>query len=115
MNDEQRALYTKFRISAHKLEIERGRYTGLNTEKRLCKLCKTNIEDEVHFLLQCHELQNDRLEIINSINELNINFKNLDNNAQLIWLMSSEDTSIIKKTGRLLLNLHTKRNSLLNS
>jgi hypothetical protein len=30
LNDEQRVLDTKFRISAHKLEVEKGRYIGLN-------------------------------------------------------------------------------------
>ena len=55
--DEQRVLYTKFRISAHKLEIEKGRYIGLKVEDRICQLCKDDIEDEVHFLLQCPYLQ----------------------------------------------------------
>ena len=53
LNDEQRVLYTKFRISAHKLEIEkrRYRYIGLKVEDRICQLCKDDITDEVHFLL----------------------------------------------------------------
>ena len=53
LNDEQRVLYTKFRISAHKLEIEKGRYRyiGLKVEDRICQLCKNDITDEVHFLL----------------------------------------------------------------
>jgi hypothetical protein len=40
LNDEQRVLYAKFRISAHKLEIEKGRYIGLKVEDRICQLCK---------------------------------------------------------------------------
>ena len=51
LNDEQRVLYTKFRISACKLEIEKGRYIGLKVEDRICQLCKDDIEDEVYFLL----------------------------------------------------------------
>jgi hypothetical protein len=38
-NDEQRVLYTKFRISAHELEIEKGRHIGLKVEDRICQLC----------------------------------------------------------------------------
>ena len=52
LNDEQRVLYTKFRISACKLEIEKGRYIGLKVEDRICQLCNfflDDIEDEVHF------------------------------------------------------------------
>ena len=35
LNDEQRVLYTKFRIGAHQLEIEKGRYIGLKVEDRI--------------------------------------------------------------------------------
>jgi hypothetical protein len=112
LNDEQRVLYTKFRISAHKLEIGKGRYIGLKVEDRICQLCNfflDDIEDEVHFLLQCPSLQKERWEIINNINEISKNFKSLDNRSKLVWLMSTEDSTIIKKTGRLLLDLHTKK------
>ena len=38
-----------FRINAHRLRIERGRYCGENPEDRLCDSCKV-IENEIHFL-----------------------------------------------------------------
>jgi hypothetical protein len=60
----------------------------------------------VHFLLQCLSLQKEKWEIINNMNEINKNFKSLDNRSKLVWLMSKEDSTIIKKTGRLLLDLH---------
>ena len=47
-----RSILTRFRISAHKLEIEIGRYTTPKTplENRLCKQCNSSeIEDEEHF------------------------------------------------------------------
>ena len=47
---QQRKLLTKFRISAHNLNIKKGRYIGTKVEDRICNLCKNNIEDEVHFL-----------------------------------------------------------------
>ena len=72
-----------------------------------------DIEDEVHFLLLCPSLQKKRWEIINNINEINKIFRSLDNRSKLVWLMSTEDSTIIKKTGRLLLDLQTKRNLLL--
>jgi hypothetical protein len=46
-------LLIKFRVSAHNLEIKKGRYIGVKTEDRICKLCNTGVEDETHFLLQC--------------------------------------------------------------
>jgi hypothetical protein len=36
-NKQQRQIMTKFRVSAHNLNIERRRYIGLNVEERLCK------------------------------------------------------------------------------
>ena len=43
------------RISAHKLEIERGRYSRpmISREERFCKYCTNEIEDEKHFILKC--------------------------------------------------------------
>jgi hypothetical protein len=54
-----------------------------------------------------------RWEIINNIYEIKKKFESLDNRSKLVWLMSTEDSTIIKKTDRLLLDLHTKRNVLL--
>jgi hypothetical protein len=54
---QQRTLLTKFRISAHNLNIEKGRYIGTKDEDRICNLCKNNIEDEVHFLITCPLLE----------------------------------------------------------
>ena len=40
---------TKFRISAHDLEFEKGRYKNLPVNERYCKLCdNSSVEDEVH-------------------------------------------------------------------
>ena len=49
---------TRLRISAHRLEIELGRYRQTPQEERFCPWCKivlgTNaIEDESHFLQHC--------------------------------------------------------------
>lgn len=55
-NSKQRELYTKFRISAHNLEIEVGRYTGIERQNRICKLCQSqSVESEYHFLLCCNK------------------------------------------------------------
>ena len=41
-----------FRISAHKLFIEKARHSGIARDNRLCKCCSRNeIEDECHFIL----------------------------------------------------------------
>ena len=45
--------YTKFRISAHDLRIERGSNEGLKVEDGICNTYNLNIEDEFHFLMIC--------------------------------------------------------------
>ena len=43
----------KIRLSSHKLAIEQGRYNKTNRNRRTCKLCINEIEDEMHFILLC--------------------------------------------------------------
>ena len=50
-NKKYRTSLTRFRLSSHKLEIERGRYNNILRENRKCKMCNGNaIENEYHFL-----------------------------------------------------------------
>ena len=56
-----RNAFASLRLSCHYLEIESGRYIGLNREQRLCKFCRNAMEDEYHFVFICkeyHELRN---------------------------------------------------------
>ena len=40
-------------MSAHKLEIEKGRYINIDRNKKIVKNCKLGaIEDEKHFILE---------------------------------------------------------------
>ena len=42
---------SKLRSGCHNLEIEVGRHHGLPGYDRLCRLCKDEIENEIHFML----------------------------------------------------------------
>jgi hypothetical protein len=112
-NYSQRKLLTKFRISAHDLEIEKGRYIGLKVHDRKCKLCKIDIEDECHFLLQCPKLEIERKEFLELISKEYNNFNSLDVNNKFIWLMSSEDYFVIQHLYKLFYNLNIKKQSIL--
>ena len=52
LDQKQRQIFCKFRISSHDYQTE--------VEKRICKLCNAEIEDEFHFLLKCHKLEEKR-------------------------------------------------------
>ena len=52
-NVSVRTQFTKFRISDHNLEIEKGRHRGLSADQRFCPFCEYEVENEIHFLLEC--------------------------------------------------------------
>lgn len=54
VNDDLRKWFTCLRLCSHNLEIEFGRYNGIERENRLCKLCnQQSVESEYHFMLCC--------------------------------------------------------------
>ena len=57
-----------FRISTHRLRIERGRYCGQKSEDRLCDSCNA-VENKIHFLGECKKYDQLRLEMFDSIND----------------------------------------------
>ena len=61
-NPNIRKTFTQFRISNHKLEIERGKYENTPREQRTCKMCDSGeIEDEFHFTFKCRPKKFDHL------------------------------------------------------
>ena len=63
LDDTKRTIITRWRLSSHKLKIEKGRYTKPITkeEDRLCKICDVR-EDEIHAIYSCkaHRLIRDK-------------------------------------------------------
>ena len=51
-NDKLRSELAALRLSAHNLEIERGRHIDVPRENRICRLCSMGmVESEFHILL----------------------------------------------------------------
>ena len=53
-NLKQRIMMTKLRLSDHKLMIETGRHNNITKQLRFCPFCINKVEDEIHFILECH-------------------------------------------------------------
>ena len=110
-----RTFFTKFRISAHRLNIETGRYRNIPVDQRLCKCCTYGVvEDEVHFALSCPLYNGLRTELFAKINSQNINFKLLNDNQKFIWLMSCEDTIVLNAFAKYLLDCYELRSKMLS-
>ena len=96
MSFEQRRTLTRFRISAHKLAIETGRYKGIPRHDRMCTRCTDNtVEDERHFLFSCNHHTQEREALMSIINENCKNFSLLNIDAKLVWLLNNENIDIL--------------------
>jgi hypothetical protein len=94
---EDRSTLCKFRISAHSLEIEKGRYYNIPRENRVCLSCKAGkVEDELHLFLDCPSyahLRQDFFEKIKSIlGEVN---QKVFNKCQMIALLNSNSPKLL--------------------
>jgi hypothetical protein len=85
----------KLRTSSHKLAIETGRYNNIPVDQRLCTMCEGNeVEDEIHFITQCHKYHQQREVLFEIIERSNKNFASLNNSNKFIWLLSNEEVSL---------------------
>jgi hypothetical protein len=84
-------------ISAHKLQIEIGRYQGTLRENRICCRCTSGqVEDEIHYLLHCTCHANHREIFTTYLTSECQNFQNLDDKCKLIWILNNEDPTILR-------------------
>ena len=103
INDKStRKHLSSFRISAHCLHIERGRYTRPRTsvEDRLCSVCK-EIEDEFHFMFQCVKYRVYRNNLFEVIKESTIMLSDC-NRENLVLLLQITNIIILKAIGNYL-------------
>lgn len=82
-----RKILTKFRISAHNLEVELGRYKNIPREQRHCNKCKV-LDDEKHFFLDCQINDSLRTNFLNSLSQKCENFSQLDSIEKLIFILN---------------------------
>jgi hypothetical protein len=58
-------LICKYRIHAHSLKIETGRYLNIDRQERICDFCNDScIEDEFHLILKCKKYDDMRKKYI---------------------------------------------------
>ena len=88
---------------------------NIPAERRICTLCKLDVENEIHFLLECPSLANTSREILDQIESRFPNLKYLDINSKFVWLLSVDDHYIYNQLYALLTKLYNKRNDMLSS
>ena len=116
---EYRHVIAKFRISAHRLKIETGRYERkikdgksvfLERHERLCVYCKENkIEDEFHFLIECPLYNFERDKLVTFITQNTKNFVNLSDKDKFFWILNNEHPESTMRLGKFLCEGFLKR------
>ena len=107
-----RSILTRFRISAHKLEIETGRYT---TPKHLLKtdyvssVIYQKLKTKNIFLINCPKYSLNRKELFRKLNNSNIN--ELSNMNKFVWLLSNEDIYVNVEIAKYLSNCFILRDT----
>ena len=92
LKSQHRKSFTRFRVSAHNLAIERGRYSRppLTYELRVCPSCPLSVQDETHFLFNCSQYDTLRNTLFNNITQHCSNFNSLTQEEKLFFLMNTE-------------------------
>lgn len=63
--NDLRIAYSRFRCINHKLPIEKGRFTGIARDDRICNLCNSaKLGDEYHYIFECSFFKNERRKFI---------------------------------------------------
>ena len=95
----------QLRLSAHKLNIESGRYNARNQyippADRICRNCTLNVtEDEMHFVLKCAAYENLRADLLKQCVADNAHFSSYNFHQKFIWIMSNENLDNQKSLGK---------------
>ena len=94
-NVKDRISMSKFRLSNHKLMIEKGRHLNIAKPDRKCPFCP-NVEDEAHFLLHCQTFSVLRENLVNTVVQtLNEEINRNDDRSMFGYLLGNTQISPI--------------------
>ena len=88
-NTRHRQMLTKFRLSNHKLMIEKGRHLKLPLDERVCPVCQEGTEDEIHFLVQCNYYEILRKPLLDKCSELRPQFCFYSDEQKFTFMMTT--------------------------
>jgi hypothetical protein len=107
--------FVKLRISNSNLLIEQGRHQNIPLENRLCPICKLEIENEYHFVIECNKLTSSRSKLYSKVTEIVPNFLVMSDSDKFKYILSSNDYDIMKICVIGISEMCSERNKLLKS
>ena len=102
LNFRERRALSKFRISAHNLPVETGRYKGIDDRNsRICPLCNTAVGDEAHYLIDCsfRNIVEMRHQLYTKISNKSPNFSTMSKTEKTIFLLDNPDKQTLSQVG----------------
>jgi hypothetical protein len=96
----ERSLFSQLRFGILPLKIETGRYYRIPSEERFCEICKTVVEDELHFILICPAYVEYRDIMSKGVIEKCVNYTTLGDQEKLKELMNNHSSKVIKFISR---------------
>ena len=107
-NDMLRSQLAALRLSAHNLEIERGRHLDVPRENRKCRLCSMGmVESEYHFILVCP--------LYSELRRAFLTRSAWPSVAKFINIMSSDSTRFLIKLARFIKSANATRAQALSA
>ena len=95
------------------IEVGRHQHPSMPREERLCHMCHTKIEDEVHFLTDC-KIYGTKDKFWNQVHQKFPQTLHLSNKDKFIFLMTQEDLEIMKLLLKTVRDWHGFRTILCN-
>ena len=109
-NALNRKTITQMRLSAHKLEIEMGRYKNIDKRERMCQYCRAGeVESEYHFITKCPNYKEEREILYSHLTRHDIGYSNLRWPSILDIIFIKNDPRALNILGRFLRNCWEKR------
>ena len=91
-----RSLFAQFRCGILPLQIELGRFRNLQLHERICPICNSAVEDEIHFLCECPLYSHLRSSLFESAQNNDSNFSRIDLLDKFVYLMSNQQRTVMK-------------------
>ena len=86
--------FVKIRISNSNLFIEEGRFNTIPLENRLCPLCNADIENEMHLILKCVKLDEERKSMFTEIENCLPSFGTMGTTEKFKFILRSNDCDL---------------------
>jgi hypothetical protein len=65
-----------------------GRHQNIPLENRLCPICKLEIENEYHFVIECNKLTSSRSKLYSKVTEIVPNFLTMSDSDKFKYILS---------------------------